>query len=64
MNGNRGIGMGNEESLKAGIFKLGNLQKRESLNWGIFISKNENRCLVFTSSIKRKFRHFHVVIAQ
>ena len=37
-NGERGTGNG--ESLKAGIFKTGNLEKRESLKRGIFKSEN------------------------
>ena len=31
--GNGEWGTGNGESLKLGIFKVGNLKKRESLNW-------------------------------
>ena len=36
--GNRGMGTGNGEALKAGIFKMGNLQNGESSKRGIFKS--------------------------
>ena len=39
-NGERGMGNGNGESLKWGIFKSGNLKNGESLKAGIFKTGN------------------------